>query len=272
MNYELHMCGRYELTYVYSILSYFQLVFFNGIYILEGMKKLFVTLWHILSIIIFIATIGLAVVVFAKPHLLLSLINYVGEIVQHLWWRNYLFLWLIGFVESVPFLNMAIPGQTFVIIISGFLAQFDYFGTSMTVVIISTLGDRVAFLLGKYKWASLLTHYWPTFGITDKSLDKIRGILKKMGHRAIFVSKRNSYTRGMLPFIAGIGHMRKWEFLLYNMLWSVVYWFGLVLLAKLFVGNTERVVPYVRWIGVGMMILAVLWYFLIHKRNERKAR
>jgi membrane protein DedA with SNARE-associated domain len=239
---------------------------------MESMKKFFVTLWHIFSIIIIIATIGLAVVVLIKPHMLLYLVHYVGDMVQYFWWKNYLFLWLIAFVESIPFLNMAIPGQTFVIIISGFLAQVDYIGASMTVVVISTLGDRAAFRLGWYKWASILTHYWPTFGITDKSVEKVRGILKKMWHWAVFVSKRNSYTRGMLPFIAGISHMRKWEFMLYNMLWSIIYGFGLVWLAKLFVGNTERVVPYIRWIGIGMAVVAILWYFLIHKRDERKTR
>lgn len=234
------------------------------------MKKTLIAVWHIVSIIILVATIGLAIVVIIKPHILLHLIHYVGNMVQYLWWKNYLFLWLVGFAESIPFLNMAIPGQTFVIIISGFLAQLDFIGAAMTVVIISTIWDLAAFMIGAYKWSSILTHYWPTFGITDKSLGKIRGILKKMWHRAIFISKWNSYTRGMLPFIAGIGHMSKREFMVYNMLWSIVYGFVLVFLAKLFVGNTERVVPYIRRIGVGIAILATLWYFLIHKRNERK--
>ena len=74
----------------------------------------------------------------------------------------------------------------------------------------------------------------------------------------------------MLPFIAGISHMPKWEFLLYNMLGSLVYGFVLVWIAKLFLGNTEHVVPYIRRLGLGMIVLAVIWYFVIHKRNVRK--
>lgn len=238
------------------------------------MKKSLVYLWHILSILILIATIGLAVIVFIKPNILLSLITYVGNATEYLWWKNYMILGWLTFVESIPFLNMAIPGQTLVIIIAWFVAQANYFGTAMVVVILSIIGDWVAYWLGAHKWSALLLQYWPTFGLTETNLNKIRGVIKKLWPRAVFVSKRNSYTRGVLPFLVGIGHTRAniWEFMLYNTLGSLVYGFVLVWLAKLFVGNTQHVVPYIRWIWVALLVGVWVWYFFIHRRNEHKNR
>ncbi len=236
------------------------------------MKKALIILWHIFTIIIAVATIGLAVLVIFKPSLLLDAIAYVRWIIDTLGWKNYLLVGWVGFVESIPFLNMAIPWQTFMILIAWFLAQTNIVGTMLVVIIASTLWDAVAYGLWMYKWDSLLRHYGWTFWLTAERIEKLKTMAHSQAHWAVFASKWNSYTRWMLPFIAWTSRMSFWQFMIYNILGSIVYGIIIVFLAKLFIGNYEKVVPYVRWIGVWVFVIVWWWYFIKHYRNERKTR
>ncbi len=82
------------------------------------------------------------------------------------------------------------------------------------------------------------------------------------------MSKWNAYTRGFLPFIAGALRMPFREFMLYNMLGSAVFGGVLVFLAKMFIGHYREVVPYIRWIGLGMIVAMGVWYWWKHGRQK----
>ena len=50
-------------------------------------------------------------------------------------------------IESIPFLNMAIPGQTVVIVIAGYIAQYNFFGILLITVLSMSIGDAIAYRL-----------------------------------------------------------------------------------------------------------------------------
>ncbi len=236
------------------------------------MKKVLLWTWYIFTALIIISTVSLTAIIMFKPHTLQYIIGWMMHVVDFLWWKNYLLAGTIGILESIPFLNMAIPWQTFMIIIAGFVAQFNYFGILLIVTLASIIGDTIAYFWWKYHGKSLLRTYGPAFGFTESRVDSLMKTMKKHNHRTIFASKRNSYTRGVLPFIAWTGHINFWEFMLYNMLGSLAYATVLVSLAKVFVGHYQKVIPYVRWIGLGILIIAGIWYLITYIRNERKTR
>ncbi len=89
-------------------------------------------------------------------------------------------------------------------------------------------------------------------------------------HWALFASKWNSYTRWMLPFIAWSSHMKFRDFMIYNILGSIVYGIVIVVLSSLFIGNYEKVIPYVRWIGLWVITIVAIWYIIKFYKNERK--
>jgi membrane protein DedA with SNARE-associated domain len=236
------------------------------------MKKALIVVWHIVTIVIALGTVWLALLVIIKPHLLLDVVTYLKWVVDILWWKNYLLLGWVWFIESMPFLNMAVPWQMIMIVIAWFLSHTNMLLTVLIVIFASILWDAVAYGIWFAKWESLLRHYGSTFGLTPERVEKLHGVMKTQAHRAIFASKRNSYTRGILPFLAGSWRMKFWEFMLYNILWSIVYGVIIVVLAKLFIGNYEKAIPYVRWIWIGILIIVWWWYFIKHYRDERKAR
>lgn len=236
------------------------------------MRKVLIWLWHLLSLVIVIMTIGFALLAIIKPQIIAVAIEFVREKILFFGWKNYLLVLWLGFLESIPFINIAIPWQTLMVIISGFMAQENTILTIVCVIAASILWDLVAYYLWKYKWESILRHYGTMFGLTKERVDKLKDMTKDNAHRAIFASKWNSYTRWMLSFISGMAHMRLGEFMLYNVLWSITYSVVIVYLAKLFIGNYTKVVPYLRWIGLWIIAAGIIWYLFRQYYNARKTR
>lgn len=234
------------------------------------MKKFLIWLWHFLSIALVIVSVWLAIAVMVKPIFLTNTIHWLNWIIMYLWWRNYLLMGSIWFIESVPFINLAFPGQTFMILISWFVAQVHPLTTVLVVISACIIWDTVAYRIGRYKWESILRHYWPTFWLSEKRINKLKDMAHNHGHRALFASKWNSYTRGMLPFVAGSSNMKFWDFMLYNILWSIVYGVVIVVLSMLFIGHYERVIPYIRRIGLGIVAAVGIWYLISYKKNGNK--
>lgn len=238
--------------------------------ILKSMKKILIWVWHILSVILILASVWLAIAVMVKPSLLTITIHRLNWVIEFLWWKNYILMGGIWFIESIPFINMAFPWQTFMILISWFVAQYHPVTTVLVVVIASILWDMVAYQIWKYKGESILRHYWPTFWLSENRIKKLKDMTHNHAHWALFASKWNSYTRWMLPFIAWSSHMKYKDFMIYNVLWGIVYWSVIVWLSSLFIWNYERAIPYIRRIWVGIFGIVVLWYIIKHYKNERK--
>lgn len=57
--------------------------------------------------------------------------------------------------------------------------------------------------------------------------------------------------------------------MLFNIMGSVIYATVLIALAKIFVGYYQEVIPYIRWIMLGLLLLVglYLWFF---KRDSLK--
>lgn len=243
--------------------------FCSHVYYTTIMKKILIGIGHVISVFFVLIWVWLAIAVMVKPSLLTTTITRFEWIVSYLWWKNYLLMWWVWFVESIPFLNIAFPWQTFMILIAWFIAQKQAIISIVVIMLACTLWDMVAYGAGIYKWNSILRHFWPTFWLTPEYIDKLKKMTHDHAHRALFASKWNSYTRWMVPFIAGTSRMKFVEFMLYNFLWSIVYAVVLVYLARLFIGNYEMVVPYVRRIWIGIIALVVIVYLVKYKKDGK---
>ncbi len=256
----------------YSLVWFFCLYFQQRISILDYMKKFLIGLWHVVSILLVIISVGLALVLMINPGLLTVVIERLDWIISLLWWKNYLLIFTIGFLESVPFFNIAFPWQTFMVLIAWFIAKNNFAFTVLVVALAWVVWDIFAYGLWRYKWNSILRHYGPTFWLSQEWIDKLKDMVKNHWQWALFASKWNSYTRGMLPFIAGTSHTKFGVFLLYNALWAITYATVIVYLSRLFIGNYDMVVPYVRRIGLGIIGIVALWYIIKYYKNGRKVR
>jgi membrane-associated protein len=234
------------------------------------MKKILIWVWHFFSIALILISIGLTIAVLVKPELLTMTIHWLNGVIEFLWWKNYVLVGWIWIIESIPFLNIAFPGQTFMILIAWFVAQSHLILTVLIVVCAWIIWDTIAYKLWKYKWESLMRHYWPTFWLTQEWVEKLQKMTHEHAHRALFASKWNSYTRWMLPFVAGSSGMNFREFMLYNVLGSIVYGVVIVLLSRLFIWHYDKVVPYIRWIWLSVVGIVWIVYIVKYYKNERK--
>ncbi len=246
------------LSWFYCVVSY-----------TDEMKKILIWVWHVVSVLFVVVGIGLAIAVMVKPSLLTMTIKWLDGVIAYLWWKNYLLMWWVWFLESIPFLNMAFPWQTFMILIVWFVAQTHFILSILILVFACTIWDAVAYWLWKYKGNSILRHYWPTFWLSQEYIEKLTSMTHDHAHRAIFASKWNSYTRWMIPFIAWTSRMKFIDFMIYNILWSIVYGSILVVLARLFIGHYEQVVPYIRWIWIWIIFVVVIIYLIKFKKHDK---
>jgi membrane-associated protein len=221
----------------------------------------------ILSFVLMLVSLGLTVAILIKPHILGQILEWILAYTSTLGGWNYVLAAGVSLIESIPFLNIAVPWQTVAIVVAWHVAQYDFLGVLFVVVLAMTIGDAIAYWLGYKHGSYMLAHFGPIFGMNDAVVDKVETLIEKMWNWAIFVSKWNPYTRWFLPFIVGTLRMNFREFMLYNMIGSLAFGTILVFLSKLFVGHYREVVPYVRRIGLGLIVLVGAWYWWKHGRE-----
>ncbi len=232
--------------------------------------KLFLRILQLgLRVFFFLLSFGLIAIALFYPSLIGDFIAWLERVVDTLWWINWPLIFLLGFIESVPLLGAPIPGQTALFVIGWFVAQAHLWEMILLVSAAMTLGDVVGYLIGKHKGDGFIDAFGQYFGIGKTEVRYIGRALDKYGPWAIVLSKWNGYTRGIIPFVAGTARMRRGIFMLFNVMWSVIYASVLIILAKLFVWSYEFVLPYIRWIVLGLFALVWL-YFWFFKRDSLK--
>ena len=223
----------------------------------------------VLRIFFLTLSFGLIAVAIFYPSLLKHFIEWLQGVVNILWWLNRPLAFGLGFIESIPLLGMSIPGQNALFIIGWFVAQTYWWTLTAVVAVAIILGDIVGYLIGKHMGDKFIDQFGKYFWVGKTEVQYMWRGLDKYGAWAIVLSKRNGYMRGIIPFIAWTSKMKRWTFMLFNILWSVIYAVVLITLARIFVGYYEQVIPYIRWIMLGFLV--VVWsYFRFFKRDSLK--
>lgn len=140
----------------------------------------------------------------------------------------------------------------------------------IVVVSVSVIvGDIVGYLLGKYQGGKFIDRFGKYFGVGRTEVNYMGRGLEKYGARAIVLSKRNGYARGIVPFIAGTSRMKPAKFMVFNIFGSVLYASVLITLARVFVGYYQEIIPYIRRIMLGILLVFGL-YLRFFKRESLK--
>ena len=144
----------------------------------------------------------------------------------------YWLVFLMGVLESLPFIGLFIPGT---IILIG-LGLFASEGTLhlMDLVWISSLsvivGDTIGYILGKYKARKFIAKKL----ISLKYFEKLDLYFAKHGSKSVFIGKFIGPLRPFIAFGAGMHHMRYYKFLLYTSVSSFLWSLGYILLGFYF--------------------------------------
>ncbi len=141
---------------------------------------------------------------------------------DHSYWALF-FTFLISFIESLAIVGSFIPG-TIAMTAIGILAGTGVMRIDLTYLasmLGAIIGDNTSYSLG-YFFSDSLNNIWP-FNRYPKWLKFGKEYFEKYGARSIVIGRFFGPTRSIIPLIAGMMHMKKWHFLLANVI-SAIFW------------------------------------------------
>lgn len=167
----------------------------------------------------------------------MDFINSILPTFQHLGVFGYWLVLLVALAESLAFVGSIVPGAVLVIL-AGFLSAQGYLELGDLIWFASIgaiLGDSFSYWLGT-KGTTFFKE--ESRWLKRAHLEKGEQFFKKHGGKSVFLGRFIGLLRSIIPFIAGLSKMNKWQFLLWNVasgfLWATAhlllgYFFGGVL-------------------------------------------
>ncbi len=145
----------------------------------------------------------------------MDVINSILPTVQHLGVFGYWLILLIALSESLAFIGSVIPGAVLVTL-AGFLSAHGYLDIGDLIwfaAIGAILGDSLSYWFGTkgtrfFKEENRL--------LKRAHLERGEGFFKKHGGKSVLLGRFVGPLRPIIPFIAGLSQMNKWQFLFWN--------------------------------------------------------
>jgi len=173
-------------------------------------------------------------------------------------------------VAGLPF----IPGETALIAAAALASQGH--GSIVAIVVLAVVaavaGALFGYLVGR-RWGREVLTRWSWFErVTHEGVQRSQEFFHRHGSKAVFIGRFVPVVRATLGWMAGVGKMRFWGFMLWNVLGAVVWACAIGLIAY-YLG--EAVIKAVeRDLGIGVaaiagIILLVVGSRFLHKRLER---
>jgi membrane protein DedA with SNARE-associated domain len=132
--------------------------------------------------------------------------------------------WLLGLMLFVNNFGLLMPCTTLLIATGFFAAKGDlpWVSTLVLASIGSFMGCNGAYWVGARFGYPLLTHVkW--LRLTPKRLQRIDGLFKKYGAKAVFLARFFSTLHPFTGFVAGTGKTPLRSFMIYNFFGSLLY-------------------------------------------------
>lgn len=183
---------------------------------------------------------------------ILNIDTHLTEIVANYGGLTYLILFIIIFIETGVVIMPFLPGDSLIFAASALAASknLNIFIIFIISFVAAVIGDTVNFHIGKY--------------FSDKSLENSKLIKKKYlrkteeffdrhGGKSIILSRFVPIIRTFAPFVAGIGKMKYFRFLTFNVV-GAFFWVLLFCIMGFLFGN----IPFVSE-HFSLVVLAIIF-------------
>ena len=172
---------------------------------------------------------------------ILHIDQYMIDIVQeyHMW--AYAILFLIIFCETGLVVTPFLPGDSVLALILFVAAVF---------------GDSCNYMIGHFFGRRLFNN--PDSRIFKQShLDKTHEFYKKYGGKTIIIARFVPIVRTFAPFVAGMGKMHYYYFMLYNLIGGAC-WIAIFCYAGYFFGDLPFVQENLKLLIVAIIVVSIL--------------
>ena len=207
--------------------------------------------------------------------LFLHLDKHLNDVIVEYGAWTYLLLFLIVFCETGLVITPLLPGDS-LLFAAGALAAIS--GSPLNVGLLflllgaaAVLGDTANYWIGSYVGPKVF-HKKNVRFLNRAYLDRTHQFYEKYGGKTIIIARFIPIVRTFAPFVAGIGSMTYWRFLVYNVAGGVA-WVAICLFAGYWFGN----IPLVKK-NFSVVILAIVFIsilpglieFIRHRLRSKK--
>ena len=205
---------------------------------------------------------------------ILHIDQYMISIVQqyHLW--TYAILFLVIFCETGLVFTPFLPGDSLLFVAGAIASQpempVEVDILALIVFAAAVLGDSGHYALGHFFGRRLFSN--PNSKVFKQSyLDKTHEFYKKYGGKTIIIARFVPIVRTFAPFVAGMGKMHYYYFMLYNVTGGAL-WVALFCYAGYFFGDLPFVQQNLKILVVAIIIISVLPAVVEVLRERRKLK
>lgn len=185
----------------------------------------------------------------------LHLDKHLADLVQH--WGPWIYaaLFLIIFVETGLVVMPFLPGDS-LLFVCGAIAAVGGMNLPLLMGLLTlaaVLGDALNYSIGRRVGERVFAWERSRWFNRD-AFDRTHAFYERYGGMTVIIARFLPFVRTFAPFVAGVAHMNRARFSLYNVVGGLVWVVSLSGLGYL-IGNTAWVKQHFEWVTLAMIIV-----------------
>lgn len=231
------------------------------------MARIFKFILNIFLIWFLLITLFFGYLSIFHKDIILEYLLVMKNLVQSLWYRNFLIIFLFAFFESFPLIWTSIPWQIVLITVAWFLWPKYLIASILMASTWALLGNYAGYLLWLKYWDWFFRKYWHWIGIWQTDIKYIKKWIEKNWRLFVVLGKFHNLLRAFVPFIAWTSFMKNRKFMFANIVWSILRAIVMVILWVSFVKNAEAILSNIWKIMLFILITFALYIFFFKKKE-----
>jgi membrane-associated protein len=183
----------------------------------------------------------------------LHLDKHLFDIIKEYGTWTYLILFTVVFCETGLVVTPFLPGDS-LLFATGTLAATGVLNVNLLFFLLlaaSIIGDNSNYWIGYHVGPKVFSSQKSKF-FNKEHLEKTHKFYEKHGGKAVIIAKYLPIIRTFSPFVAGVGRMTYWRFLIYDIIGGLS-WVSIFVLGGYYFGN----IPFVKQ-NFSVVIIAII--------------
>jgi membrane protein DedA with SNARE-associated domain len=183
----------------------------------------------------------------------------------------------IAGVIGVESFGVPAPGQTIMVAAAIYAGagRMNIVAVAAISFVAAVLGDNIGYWIGVRGGRKVVHRFGKYVFITPERFDRAERFFARRGNRIVVAARFIDVLRQLNGVIAGITAMPWRTFLLYNAIGAALWVGWWTTLSYLLGNNLVKIFEYMhryQWWAIGLGVIAVATYVMLHVRHVRKRR